>query len=107
MRQDVQSVFKGLSDPTRRSIVELLSVNPSSVSDLVDEFDLSRNAVVKHLKVLENAGIVVGRPTGRERINFLNPAKLKLAYEWLTLFEMFWDNKLENLKRVVEEKEHD
>ena len=107
MRQDLQSVFKGLSDPTRRSIVELLSTNPHSVSDLVEEFDLSRNAVVKHLKVLENAGIVVGRPTGRERINFLNPARLKLAYEWLEFFETFWDNKLDNLKRVVEEKEHD
>lgn len=103
MHDQLQPIFRGLADPARRAIIDLLQDEPSSISTLSANFDLSRNAVVKHLKILEEAGLIVGKSVGRERINYLQPQGLSAAHAWLSQYEEFWDSKLDALKRVIEE----
>ena len=104
MQADPQPVFRALSDPTRRAIIEILAEEPRSIGDIVDEFDVTRPAVAKHLKILEEGGLIAVRRQGRERINELKPAALKCAADWLNYFDQFWDDRLAKLKKAVEEK---
>ena len=98
-----QGVFRALSDPTRRRIIQMLADKPRSIGRLVEAFEVSRPAVAKHLKILEEGGVIEVRQVGRERINYLSPEGLKRAQDWLAQFEHFWDGKLAELKRVVED----
>ena len=104
MQIDPQPVFRALSDPTRRAIIEILATEPRSIGDIVDEFEVTRPAVAKHLKILEEGGLITVQQQGRERINALNPAALKCAADWLNYFDQFWDGRLAKLKKAVEEK---
>lgn len=81
-------VFKALADPTRRALLELLRPGPRTTGELCAAFpQLTRFAVIKHLGVLEQAGLVFVRPRGRERWNHLNPAPLHDLYDgWLRAF---------------------
>jgi len=99
----MQLVFRALADPTRRAVIELLSQAPRSIGEINSEFDVSRNAIVKHLRILEEAGIVCSNTVGRERINHLKPQSLQQAADWLTYFDRFWDDKLEKLKHAIED----
>lgn len=103
MQVNTQSAFRSLSDPTRRSIIKLLEEDSRSISDVVEHFDISRNAIVKHLRVLEESAVVRTHYVGRERVNVLVPGALKPAYDWLTPYETLWDQKLDALQRAVEE----
>ncbi len=103
----MQLVFRALADPTRRAVIELLTVSPRSIQDICSEFDVSRNAVVKHLRILEEAEIVISRPVGRERVHHLQAKALERAANWLNHFEKFWDDKLDNLKHAVEADYHE
>ena len=81
-------VFKALSDPTRRALLELLRPGPRTTGELCAAFpQFTRFAVIKHLGVLEEAGLIFGRPRGRMRWNHLNPAPLHDLYnDWLRAF---------------------
>lgn len=105
-KTDLQPIFQSIADPTRRSIIRMLSEEPRSVAQLAGAFDTSRNAVVKHLKVLEASKIVRCQHSGRERINFLDPEPLRQAFDWLRPFEEFWDRKLDAMKDLIESSEH-
>jgi len=107
IQMTTQPIFRGLADPTRREIVTMLARESRSVSDIAGEFPISRNAIVKHLRVLEDSGLVVTETSGRERINHLDPQRLKLAFDWLSDFNRFWDAKLLDLKSAVEKDYHD
>jgi DNA-binding transcriptional ArsR family regulator len=98
-------VFRALSDPTRRAIIEMLARGDKSIGDIADAFDMTRPAVAKHLAILREGGIVAVEQKGRERINRLQPAALKTAADWLNFFDQFWDEKLERLKQAAEAKE--
>jgi len=101
---DPQPVFRALADPTRRAIIEMLSEGPRSIRDVASEFDVSRNAVVKHLSVLVEGGIVEVEVVGRDRMNKLNPEALRTAAQWLQHFDRFWDDRLAALKAAVEKE---
>jgi DNA-binding transcriptional ArsR family regulator len=107
IQMSAQPIFRGLADPTRREIVTLLARESRSVSEIAGQFPISRNAIVKHLRVLEDSGLVVTETSGRERINHLDPHGLKLAFDWLSDFNQFWDAKLLDLKTAVEEDVYD
>jgi len=97
------SLWNALADPTRRAILDLLREAPCTTGALSDHFPTSRFAVMKHLNVLENAGLVVVRRRGRERWNHLNAVPLQLMYErWLKPYEGLWASKLTNLKSKSE-----
>jgi len=103
MQIDSQPVFRALSDPTRRAILEMLAEQPRSIGAIAGDFDVSRPAVAKHLKILHEGGLIEVRHKGRERINFLRPEALKVAADWMSHFDQFWDDKLVQLKHAVEE----
>ncbi len=102
-----QEVFRALADPTRREIIELLADEPKSIGALVDQFEMTRAAVAKHLHILEGSGIITVTPNGRERINNLNPAAMRPVADWLAAFDRFWDDRLAKLKTAIEEDTHD
>ena len=104
--EDAGVTWKALADPTRRSILDLLREAPRTTGELTASFPLSRFAVMKHLSVLERAGLVVVRRRGRERWNFLNPVPLQRIYErWMRPYEERWAASLVGLKRLVEQPE--
>jgi len=102
--QDQQPVFRALADPTRRAIVMMLAQGPRPIGDIAAEFDVTRPAIAKHLRILEEGGVISVETKGRERINQLNPKALKSAADWLNHFDRFWDDRLAKLKAVVEKK---
>ena len=99
-----QPVFRALADPTRRAIIAMLAEGALPIADIASEFDMTRPAVAKHLAILREGGLISVEQKGRERINRLNPKALKTAADWLNYFDRFWDVRLANLKKVVEEK---
>ena len=104
--QNLDRVFQALSDPSRRQIVELLrEAGRLKVGDIAQAFDVSLNAVSKHLKVLEGAGLVRREILGREHWIEVRWAGLQPAYEWLHFYHHFWSSRLDSLVDYVREKD--
>src|SRR6202142_2633219 len=79
---DDDLVFKALADPTRRSLLDKLFVRDGrTLTELESEFDMTRFGVMSHLRVLEDAGLVVTRRSGREKLHFLNPVPIRLIHD--------------------------
>ena len=89
--------FAALSDPTRREIVERLAKGAVRVTDLAEPFDMSLNAVSKHVKVLERAGLVRRTRAGREHQITLDPAPIRRVATWAARYERFWSDRLDKL----------
>ncbi|MED3564145.1 metalloregulator ArsR/SmtB family transcription factor [Bacillus xiapuensis] len=100
-------VFQAVADPTRRKLLKLLSHQELPVTVISEQFPISRTAVSKHLRVLADAGLVKERRVGRETRYKLEPEPLYELKDWLQYFEIFWENKLSALRRLVESDEHD
>ena len=99
--------LEGARDPSRRRILDLLRDGPRTTWDLCASFESSRFAVMKHLRVLEHARLILVRRRGRERWNYLNPIPIQSIYErWLTPYAALWAGELLDLKRrTVERRE--
>jgi DNA-binding transcriptional ArsR family regulator len=98
-------VFKALADPTRRRILDLLRARPRTTGELCDSFGTTRFAVMKHLRVLAEARLVLVRRKGRERWNVLNPVPIReIASRWIRPFEARRADALLRLKQLVEER---
>ena len=97
-----QMVFRAIADPTRRNIMVMLAKGEQSLGEIASNYDMTRPAVTKHLKILEEGGLIRVRAQGRERLHTLQPEALRTVSDWLSFFDQFWDEKLENLKRAVE-----
>jgi DNA-binding transcriptional ArsR family regulator len=98
--------FAALSDPTRRALVMRLAENPSlSVSELAAPFDMSLPAVMKHLDVLSDAGLIGRSKTGRTVACRLDAEPMRDAFEWLNRYEKFWSERLSSLAAFLEEEE--
>jgi DNA-binding transcriptional ArsR family regulator len=104
MADELDAVFRALADPTRRRILDLLKPGPRTTGDLAAQIDeLSRYAVMKHLGILERAGLVLVRRRGRERYNFLNTVPIRQVYErWMGPYSELWSSSLLRLKDHVE-----
>lgn len=100
---NIQS-FRALADPTRRALLDLLrDEGPLRAGDLAGAFPaISRPAVSKHLAVLRKAGLVAERRDGRERWYRLNAAPLQRVHEWLERYEVYWQERLDDLRRLAE-----
>lgn len=103
------AVWRALADPTRRRILDLLRDGPRTTGALAESFRrLSRFAVMKHLAVLESAGLVVVRRRGRERWNHLNAVPIRAIYErWVRPYEAVWATRLLSLQRHIEGRKGD
>jgi DNA-binding transcriptional ArsR family regulator len=97
-------VWKALSDPTRRAILDLLRDRPQTTTGIVDEFPhLTRFGVMKHLEVLREAELVQTREEGRQRVNSLNVLPIRQIYErWVTPFQELWSSYLLGIKQKAE-----
>src|SRR3954464_2643353 len=103
---DDDLVFKALADPSRRFLLDLLFARDGqTLTELESELEMTRFGVMKHLKVLENAGLVVTRKSGREKLHFLNPIPIRLMYErWTRKYAEPFVSALVDLKADMEEK---
>ena len=103
---DLDEVWKALSDGTRRSILDLLRLGPRTTTQIVEAFPhLSRFGVMKHIDVLREAGLIHTRDERRQRINSLNVAPIRQIYErWVGRFEDLWANQLLRIKEDAEAK---
>ena len=105
-QQSIDGVFRALSDPTRRHVLEQLSKRASSVSQLAAPFAMALPSFVEHMKVLEGSGLVRSKKVGRVRTYELVPGRLKLAETWLSQQREFWERRLNQLdKYLIELKE--
>jgi DNA-binding transcriptional ArsR family regulator len=96
MSNELDHVWKALSDPTRRAILDLLRHGPRTTTEIVDAFpELTRFGVMKHIDVLRNAGLVNTRDEGRQRVNSLNAVPIRQIYErWIGPYQEFWADRL-------------
>jgi DNA-binding transcriptional ArsR family regulator len=93
----IDGVFRALSDPTRRRVLERLSRSPASVSELAEPFGMALPSFVQHLRVLEGSGLVRSSKVGRVRTFQLAPKRLKLAEDWLAQQRSLWERRLDQL----------
>ena len=100
----MDDVFKALADPTRRSLLDaLFAQDGQSLSALEGRAEMSRFGVMKHLRVLEDAGLVVTRRRGREKLHFLNPVPIRLVHDrWVSKYSEPWASSLSALKTTIE-----
>lgn len=96
MDNDLDAVWKALSDPTRRAILDLLHKGPKRTTEIVEAFpQLSRFGVMKHIDVLRDAGLVITREEGRQRVNSLNAVPIRQIYErWVSRYQEYWADSL-------------
>jgi DNA-binding transcriptional ArsR family regulator len=101
----MDAVFKALADPTRRSLLDrLFEDDGQTLSALEERVPMTRFGVMKHLRVLEEAGLVTTRRRGREKLHFLNAVPIRLIHErWVSKYAEPWAATLTGLKRQLEE----
>ena len=104
MADELDAVWKALSDPTRREILDLLRQGPRTTTEIVNEFPhLTRFGVMKHIDVLRAAGLINTREEGRQRVNSLNAVPIRQIYErWVSRYEDFWADQLLRLSEDVQ-----
>ena len=102
---DDDRVFKALADPTRRFLLDrLFTRGGRRLTELESELEMTRFGVMKHLRVLEDAGLVVTRKSGREKLHFLNPVPIRLIHDrWIDKFTERRVSALTDLTRQLEE----
>jgi DNA-binding transcriptional ArsR family regulator len=102
---DDDRVFKALADPTRRFLLDQLFVRDGrTLTELESELEMTRFGVMKHLRILEDAGLVVTRKSGREKLHYLNPVPIRLIHDrWIDKFTERRVSALTDLKRRLEE----
>lgn len=100
----LDGTFAALADPSRRAILARLRAGERRVTDIAAEFPVSLNAVSKHCKVLERAGLVRRRVRGREHYLRLAPAPLQHAADWIEEYRAFWEPRLDALESLLLEQ---
>jgi DNA-binding transcriptional ArsR family regulator len=103
-RSDPSRTFKAIADSTRRDIIRLLADEREglNISQLTMRFDSTRQAVTKHIKQLEDAGLVRVETRGRERTCHADLLKLKAVYDWVRIYEQYWTEKLDSLGQFLD-----
>ncbi len=102
---ELDSVFHALGDSTRRSMLRDLASGERSVSQLAEPFDISLAAASKHIKVLENAGMIRREVRGRTHLCRLEPGPLASAQAWISFYERFWTSRLDVLEQLLREED--
>ncbi len=100
MRRDV---FQAIADPVRRDIITLLASQEMTVNAVSEKFDVSRQAISKHLKILEECGLVSINQRGRKRYCHIKPKSLIPAFMWVEQYKNLWEDKLDSLENYLNE----
>ena len=104
MTQQTLDAFQVIADPSRRKMLRLLSKDKLSINSLAENFDMSRPAVSKHIKILHNAKFISIQDIGRERYCSLKQDGFNDLQGWLSYFDKFWTSKLDRLGILLDEK---
>ncbi|MEA3080030.1 MAG: hypothetical protein QOF05_1438 [Sphingomonadales bacterium] len=108
VEQRLDTTFQALADPTRRGMLASLALGERSIGELAEPFDMSFAGASKHVKVLEEAGLIARRKQGRTHVISLEARPLEEAERWLRQWEKFWSARLDRLQALVESgKEED
>src|SRR6476659_3358459 len=109
MISGMDAVFRALADPTRRSLLDqLFRQDGQTLSALEGRLPMTRFGVMKHLKVLEEAGLVTTQRRGREKLHFLNPVPIRLVHDrWVGKYAEPWASALSELKKDIENSENE
>jgi DNA-binding transcriptional ArsR family regulator len=97
------AAWTALADPRRRAALELLLDRPRSVTELVEQLELSQPSTSKHLRVLREAGLVTVRQDGQRRVYAVDPQPLAELHGWLARYRRLWDERLDLLERRLDE----
>jgi DNA-binding transcriptional ArsR family regulator len=106
MVQPTLDAFQVIADPSRREMLRLLSKNSLTINSLAENFDMSRPAVSKHIKILYTAGFISIEDIGRERYCTLKQDGFIKLQEWISYFDKFWASKLKKLETLLNKKLH-
>ena len=104
MTQTTLDAFQVIADPSRRQILQLLSKESLTINSLAENFDMSRPAVSKHIKILYTAGFISIQEIGRERHCMLKQDGFNKLQEWINYFDKFWTTKLQKLEMLLDKK---
>lgn len=104
-QENLDLIFSCLSDPTRRDILRKIAVKEWNVGELAQLYDKKFNTISKHLKVLENASLIMKRKQGKYHYVQLLPYAFKDAIDYLTFYKQFWEEKLDFLQTYLEKDE--
>jgi DNA-binding transcriptional ArsR family regulator len=99
-----EDVFRAIADPTRRAILDRLRAGPANAGALASDFQQTRPAISKHLKVLRESRLITEERMGRERVYTLDPVPLQRVAGWIEGYRAFWQSSLGHLKRHLEGK---
>jgi len=100
MRRDV---FQAIADPTRRQIISMIAGQSLNLNAVADQFDISRPAISKHIKILTECGLIFIKQQGRERYCEAKLAKLNEVSNWVEQYKQFWNAKLDSLELYLDE----
>ncbi len=107
MRRDV---FQAIADPTRREILNMVAYKPLNVNSVAEQFDVSRAAIYKHMKILMECGLIDVKQQGRERYAEAKLQKLSEVNDWVQQYKQFWEAKLDSLEtylaKLQKERQH-
>ncbi|WP_109301429.1 helix-turn-helix transcriptional regulator [Aquimarina sp. AU474] len=98
MRRDV---FQAIADPVRRDIIQLISKESLTINDVAEEFDISRPAISKHIKILNECGIIEIYQKGRERFCKIQPQNLLPAFLWIEQYKKLWEDKIDSFENYL------
>jgi|SRR5450432_268947 DNA-binding transcriptional ArsR family regulator len=104
MAKPTLDAFQVIADPSRRQMLRLLSKESLTINSLAENFDMSRPAVSKHIKILYGAGFISIEDIGRERHCALKQDGFNALHKWLKYFDQFWTSKLKNLENLLNKK---
>jgi DNA-binding transcriptional ArsR family regulator len=102
--EQLTDILSAISHPTRRAIIGRLASGPARFLDIAEPFDVALNAVTKHLKLLERAGLIEREKRGREVLISLRPEPLRLVAAWVHEYERFWNEKLDEFEGYFKAK---
>ena len=106
-QQSLNQIFSALSDPTRRAILLRLTAGEATVTEVAEPFAMTLPAISKHLRVLEEAGLLARRKDGRTHYLHLKADTLKDAADWLAHYKRFWEAQIDSLEQFLQETDDD
>lgn len=96
-----QDIFQAIADPTRRAILTLIAIHALTPNTMADKFDMSRQAVSKHIKVLQECELIKPEHSGREIYYHFNPKKMQEIDDWLAQFRKIWETRFNQLDKLL------
>ena len=97
-----RDVYQAIADPTRRSIINMIAIEPHNINTIAENFDMTRQAISLHIKILNDCGLVTIKQNGRDRLCVAQLDRLSEVSEWVNNYRQHWESKLDGLETYIE-----